>query len=88
MNTVVKAGGLIYWIENLRVLPSSKLYRNPQRWNIEILVNDLRDWIRWAILSKKYVTFEEAYTGSTAFLVSRQRCEYLSAIDQVNRVLY
>jgi radical SAM superfamily enzyme YgiQ (UPF0313 family) len=68
MNTVVKAGGFIYWIENLHVLPGSKLYENPQRWSIEILVNDLEDWIRWSILSKNYVSFEEAYQEPLNYL--------------------
>lgn len=68
MHDVVKAGGFIYWIENLHVLPGSKLYENPQRWNIEILLKDLEDWIRWSIFSKKYVTFEEAHKDPLNYL--------------------
>jgi radical SAM superfamily enzyme YgiQ (UPF0313 family) len=68
MNTVVKTGGFIYWIENLHVLPGSKLYENPQYWDIEILLNDLEDWIRWSFLSKKYVSFDEAYQEPLNYL--------------------
>ena len=31
MHTVVKSGGFIYWIENLHVLPGSKLYKKPDQ---------------------------------------------------------
>lgn len=68
MQDVVKAGGFIYWIENLHVLPGSKLYENPQRWEIEIIVNNLEDWIRWSVLSKKYVTFDEACQEPLTYL--------------------
>lgn len=60
MHHVVDAGGFIYWIENLHVLPGSKLYEKPQYRGIEILLNNLDDWIRWSMISKKYVTLEEA----------------------------
>jgi len=83
MNTIVKSGGFIYWIENLHVLPGSKLYENPQRWNIEILVNDLQDWIRWAILSKKYVTFDEAYKKPLKYLTHLNR--NVSPQDMIER---
>ncbi len=68
MRQVVKAGGFIYWIENLHVLPGSTLYEKPQYWEIEILLNDLEAWIRWSILSKKYVTFEEAHKEPLNYL--------------------
>ena len=68
MTKVVKDGGFIYWIENLHVLPGSKLYENPHNWNIDILLKDLRDWIRWSVHSKKYVTFEEAHKEPLNYL--------------------
>lgn len=73
LNNVVKAGGFIYWIENLHVLPSSQLYEKPQHWNIEILLKDLEDWIRWSILSKRYVTFEEAHKDPLNYLTHLNR---------------
>ena len=68
MHHVVNAGGFIYWIENLHVLPGSRLYEKPQYWDIEILLNNLEDWIRWSVLSKKYVTFEEAHKAPLNYL--------------------
>jgi len=68
MTTVVKSGGFIYWIENLHVLPGSKLYKHPRRWGIEILVNNLQDWIRWGPPSKRYVAFDEAYEKPLKYL--------------------
>ena len=68
MYNVVKMGGLIYWIENLHVLPGSNFYLDPQRWHIKILLNNLEDWIKWSILSKKYVPFDEAYREPLNYL--------------------
>lgn len=68
MHHVVKAGGFIYWIENLHVLPGSELYEKPQNWNIELLLEDLEDWMRWSVLSKRYVTFEEARKKPLSYL--------------------
>ena len=68
MHHVVNAGGFIYWIENLHVFPGSTLYEKPQYWDIEILLNNLEEWIRWSILSKKYVSFEEAYSNPNYYL--------------------
>jgi radical SAM superfamily enzyme YgiQ (UPF0313 family) len=61
MRHVVKMGGFIQWIENLHVLPGSEFYENSRYWEIQILLSNLKDWIRWSVISKKYVTFEEAY---------------------------
>ena len=60
MHKVVKAGGFIFWIENLHVFPGTPLFEDPENWNIEILLTNLEDWIRWAPLSKQYVSFEDA----------------------------
>jgi radical SAM superfamily enzyme YgiQ (UPF0313 family) len=53
LSQVVKLGGFIYWIENLHVLPGSKLYEKPESFDIEILLNKLEDWIRWSIFSNR-----------------------------------
>jgi radical SAM superfamily enzyme YgiQ (UPF0313 family) len=68
MHQVVNSGGFIYWIENLHVLPGSKLYNNPKNWDIEILVDTLNKWIRWSLLSKQYVTYEMANSEPTEYL--------------------
>jgi radical SAM superfamily enzyme YgiQ (UPF0313 family) len=60
LDRVVEAGGFIYWIENLHVLPGSRLFENPAQWQIDILLERLADWIRWAPISKTFVTPEEA----------------------------
>lgn len=73
LNNVVKAGGFIYWIENLHILPGSQLYAKPQDWNIEILLNNLEDWIRWSVFSKKYVNFEEAHKEPLNYLTHLNR---------------
>jgi len=73
MHQVVKAGGFIYWIENLHVLPGSQLYEKPENWDIKILLNNLEDWIRWAIFSKKYVDFDEAYKEPLNYLTHLNR---------------
>jgi len=68
MRKVVGAGGNIYWIENLHVFPGTRLSENPEKWDIEILLTDLQDWIRWALLSKRYVNFEEASRAPLKYL--------------------
>lgn len=68
MRKVVGAGGNIYWIENLHVFPGTRLSENPEKWDIEILLTDLQDWIRWALLSKRYVNFEEASKAPLKYL--------------------
>jgi hypothetical protein len=68
---VVAAGGFIYWIENLHVLPGSRLYENPARWQIDILLARLTDWIRWAQISKTFVTPEEAAGDPQRYLTHR-----------------
>lgn len=73
LRNVAEAGGFVYWIENLHVLPGSALYEEPQNWNIEILLKDLKDWIRWSTLSKRYVTFEEAYKEPMRYLTHLNR---------------
>lgn len=60
LRQVVKAGGFIYWIENLHVLPGSQLFIDPEKWHIEILLNNLADWFRWSLVSKLYVDPEDA----------------------------
>jgi Radical SAM superfamily/B12 binding domain len=57
---VVDAGGFNYWIENLHVLPGSRLHQNPKQWKIDILLNHLADWVRWSLVSKTYVDPEDA----------------------------
>jgi len=73
MRYVVKMGGFIYWIENLHVLPGSRLYEKPRDWDIEVLLNNLEDWIRWSVISKKYVAFEEAYKEPLNYLTHLNR---------------
>jgi radical SAM superfamily enzyme YgiQ (UPF0313 family) len=83
MSNVVKVGGLIYWVENLHVLPGSKLYENPQFWDIEVLLNNLEDWIRWSIFSKKYVDFDEVYEEPQNYLTHLNR--NISAKEMIDR---
>jgi len=73
LRKVVKLGGFIYWIENLHVLPGSKLYEKPQDFEIEILLNSLEDWIRWSIFSKKYMNFDEAHKEPLNYLTHLNR---------------
>ena len=73
MHRVVTAGGLIYWIENLHVLPGSKISQRPENYGIEILLNHLADWRRWSIDSKKYVVFEDALNEPLRYLTHRNR---------------
>jgi radical SAM superfamily enzyme YgiQ (UPF0313 family) len=68
MRKVVQEGGNIYWIENLHVFPGTRLAENPKKWEIKILLADLDDWIRWALLSKRYVDFEEASKSPLKYL--------------------
>jgi hypothetical protein len=68
MQQVVNAGGFIYWIENLHVLPGTELYRNPEKWAITLLLRNLKDWIRWSVISKQYVGFDEARHAPLNFL--------------------
>jgi len=68
MHQVVKAGGFIFWIENLHVFPGTQLYENPEKWDIEILLANLQDWIRWSPLSKQYVSYEEAHKDPLKYL--------------------
>lgn len=65
---VVQAGGFVYWIENLHVLPGSRLYRNPAQWGIELLLKSPEDWIRWGQISKAYVAPAEALADPLRFL--------------------
>ena len=48
MRQVVKAGGFIYWVENLHALPGSQFHEKPQNWDIEILLNNLEGRIKWS----------------------------------------
>jgi radical SAM superfamily enzyme YgiQ (UPF0313 family) len=83
MHQVVKAGGFIYWIENLHVLPGSKLSQMPENFDIEIVVKNLEDWMRWSIDSKKYVDFEDALNEPLKYLTHLNRNS--SAKDMVER---
>jgi len=71
LDRVVAAGGFVYWIENLHVLPGSRLFENPARWRIDILLKGLSDWIRWAQVSKTFVTPEEAAGDPERYLTHR-----------------
>ncbi len=73
MQQVVEAGGFIYWIENLHVLPGTQLYENPENWDIEILLAGLQDWIRWSRFSKQYVSFEQAHKAPLKYLTHLNR---------------
>jgi radical SAM superfamily enzyme YgiQ (UPF0313 family) len=73
MRCVVKMGGFIYWIENLHVLPGSRFYEKPRDWDIEVLLNNLEDWIKWSVISKKYVAFEDAYKEPLNYLTHLNR---------------
>jgi len=68
MYEVVKAGGLIYWIENLHVFPGTRLHKNAADWGIEILLKSIDDWMRWSLVSKQYVSFEEARKDPMKYL--------------------
>ncbi len=52
LDGVVGAGGFVYPIENLHVLPGGPLHRNPLKWDIELLLKDLSDGFRWSLRSK------------------------------------
>jgi radical SAM superfamily enzyme YgiQ (UPF0313 family) len=73
LRKVVKLGGFIYWIENLHVLPGSKLHKKPDYWDIELLLDNLEEWIRWSTLSKKYVSFNEASKKPLNYLTHLNR---------------
>ena len=83
MRRVVKAGGFIYWIENLHVLPGSKISQRPEDYDIEILLDDLKDWIRWSIDSKKYVDSQDALNEPLKYLTHLNR--NTSAKDMIER---
>ena len=68
LTRVVKAGGFIYWIENLHVLPGSRLYQDPASWAMTVLLQSLSEWIRWALVSKTFVAPEEAMAGPLRYL--------------------
>ena len=83
MREVVTAGGFIYWIENLHVVPGSKLSQAPEIYDIEILLKNLQDWRRWSLDSKKYVDFEDALNQPLRYLTHRNR--NLSAREMIER---
>lgn len=68
LRQVVDAGGFIYWIENLHVLPGSQLYRYPEKWQIEILLKNMTDWFRWSLVSKMYIEPEDAIQAPLLYL--------------------
>ena len=73
LRDVVTAGGFNYWIENLHVLPGSRFYEQPDRWGIEVLLKNLKDWTRWARVSKVYVDPKEAELAPTEYLTHLHR---------------
>ena len=73
MRQVVNAGGFIFWIENLHVFPGTQLYERPEKWDIEILLTDLQEWIRWSQLSKQFVSYEEARKDPLKYLTHLNR---------------
>jgi radical SAM superfamily enzyme YgiQ (UPF0313 family) len=68
LRKVVQQGGFIYWIENLHVLPGTKLYAHPQTYHIEILNNTLEEWIKWSVFSKTYVDFDAVFKEPLKYL--------------------
>ncbi len=70
---VVRAGGLVYWIENLHALPGSELYENPEGYDIDILLNSPGEWMRWSVLSKSHVDFEAARADPLPYLTHLNR---------------
>lgn len=83
MRQVVQAGGFIYWIENLHVFPGTRLYEDPEHWDIEILLTDLQDWMRWSLLSKHYVSYEEALRQPLKYLTHLSR--HISPTEMIER---
>jgi radical SAM superfamily enzyme YgiQ (UPF0313 family) len=83
MKNVVQAGGFVYWIENLHVLPGTKLYAQPETYRIEILKNNLEDWIGWSVFSKEYVDFDAAFAEPLKYLTHLNR--NVSPEDMVER---
>jgi radical SAM superfamily enzyme YgiQ (UPF0313 family) len=73
LRRVVDAGGFIYWIENLHVLPGSPLHQNPDKWDIELLLQNLADWFRWSLRSKTYVDLEDANRSPLDYLTHLNR---------------
>jgi radical SAM superfamily enzyme YgiQ (UPF0313 family) len=68
LKNVVKAGGFVYWVENLHVLPGTKLYAQPEIYRIEILKNNLEDWIEWSVFSKEFVDFDAVFAKPLKYL--------------------
>ncbi len=68
LRQVVAAGGFIYWIENLHLLPGSALHCHPEKWRIKLLLNDLEDWFRWSLDSKTYVDPDDALRSPRRYL--------------------
>ena len=68
LHAVTNAGGFSYWIENLHVLPGSRLYENPGNWGIQRLLTDIPEWIAWSHRSKHYVSFDEVYRAPRKYL--------------------
>lgn len=83
MRQVVQAGGFIFWVENLHVFPGTQLYEDPDYWDIEILLRDLEDWIRWSLLSKHYVSYEEALDEPLKYLTHLSR--HISPAKMIER---
>ena len=83
MDKVVKLGGFIYWIENLHVLPGTKLYAQPATYHIEILKKDLDDWIEWSLFSKEYVDFDAVFAQPLKYLTHLNK--NISAQEMISR---
>lgn len=68
MDQVAAAGGFVYWIENLHVLPGSPLEINYAQHNISLLLKSFADWRRWSFLAKSNIDFEDALAHPETYL--------------------
>jgi hypothetical protein len=55
----------------------------PENYDIEIVVKNLEDWMRWSIDSKKHVDFEDALNEPLTYLTHLNRNS--SAKDMIER---
>lgn len=68
MTKVTEAGGLIYWIENLFVLPGTTLQRKSAENNMSVLLHSFEDWRRWAAIAKSEIDFDHARAHPDIYL--------------------
>lgn len=71
MSHVADAGGLVYWVENLFVLPGTPLKKESARFGISPHLNSMADWRRWAVRAKSAVDFEHARENPQVYLTHR-----------------